>query len=351
MCCRVSVTGGGGLARGAVWFQSDPLFVFPPKRREVNGFASSGRLLQTEAILVTCFREIGGRRVKLSGARKHQRLYFVMVDDLDICEFLIPVFESIFCERISKHYSPELDSAENENSRIDYYMEFEESTLAIEHTSVGPYQDFERDSILSINLSSDIKKEMNFDIHDESIEVCLPILWESRVIGNRKLVKSIANHLNEFITSYRSINTDARYHNDNFIAQGLDVLVRYRKSKVAELGGLKVVMLVSNVEKLRLDRMEKHIPRKVEKLARWENRAKYKCLIIEDKDIQLSNYHNVANAIHPMLSFICNKIEFIIYIDSTLRGVLYVYPFMLFGNWDPEPIDVRGKDRYWEISV
>ncbi|SLN68559.1 hypothetical protein PEL8287_03814 [Roseovarius litorisediminis] len=272
--------------------------------------------------------------------------------DEKLCRHLFEEFSRRFSLSPLKIWCPDNDPNEANNSRIDLAVKTDKELFAIELTSVGPYSGFERDA----NLSGEVEKRLDrleLGISaNEHVSICLPICW-----GDEITVSRLSRHLSDLmpgvleeLRGQQAIGGQqktAKRRLEKLTVQFFLVERGFRnKSTFVKL----LVDCDLELEKQRLSRFASKLPSKAQKLHNWKARKAKTLLILEDRDLQISNEALVASAVHCAFSNLNLDPDYILYLDASYSDKWTILPILLNGVWDSGLYDCENLQRFWHIK-
>lgn len=276
-----------------------------------------------------------------------------MVSDIEICKKLLPWFELYFDEKVQTYFSPELKKETPHDERIELCAVLENRTIAFEHTNVAPFVDFETVNASTKYAEQELQSTIMFLKDGERLDIGLPREWKNTLASGtkRKFLRGVADAAKTNLRQLREMDHRERYYvTIEVCVLGISVTLRHRYSEI--LCGVTVSLFFNSetLEAERTGRFETKLPSKLDKLKKWKDKDCSSVLVLEDRDIQLSNTDSVSEALKVFLERHENRPDFVFYVSGSPNGETTALPIKCPRGWNWSYWSECDKERFFPVG-
>lgn len=269
-----------------------------------------------------------------------------------VCEAILQYLETREGCRRSEQNSPE---SINHAHPVELTWKFGTQLYALEHTGIEPFDEHMRLTAESPHHFDPIKSALTDILKKDILEIHVPAKAMQK--RSKAEIVQIQNALIDWIRrkvpelrtrSYADHIGDIPWETVPNVPFSIR-LFRF-ENLTKSSGWVKIVhVLNGNLDQQRSDRLQRACDKKFPKLAAWKrNHGARTILVLEDNDIQLTNYEAVAKAYIPLALKRNNRPDET-YLVSTCTPPWNAWPLMI----DDQTLYSRCVDGYasrWEID-
>jgi hypothetical protein len=237
---------------------------------------------------------------------------------------------------------PECDASTSPDARIEVLFKIGALQFAMEHTLIEPFSNHRRGSVLTRELETMLREKIGKSNYD-FMDLLLPHDWHANFTTRKlrqKFSQSIVYFLqNLTVMEYKLLtNPDETWRLLGEIS-GMKIHVQFRTEDF-DLGGLTLALLSNHTQSDRIERVGRAINTKIPKLKRYGVNNIQTVLIIENSDLQLTNWNSVERAVKESWNEYPKGIDNLFYI-SACHSTWYLHPLVENGKINSLKVDGR----------
>ena len=221
------------------------------------------------------------------------------------------------------------------NRRVEALTCIGARKFAFEHTLVEPYEGFIRQGTQTREAEETLRRKLRDVKLPFGIDIVISADWSNRLNGRgerAEFVKRLVSLIRERIGEIQTLEDDGRIHMIGRVDGERVRVGRNGFEQIEESFQPNIVLSVSNYDSGREERVRRALSSKLPKLSAWGQEADT-VLILENRDIQLTNWHSVREIIESeWAGWEKPPVDYLYFVSAT-HSIWRIFPFVETQKW------------------